>query len=291
MLERGHLTQITGCLRKIITLHKEDSEPFGFEIQTYGVHRQDDNTVEMLTFVCRVHKNSVAEVAGLKQGDTIVGINGICVEGMRHKEIVEIIKSCSRFVRLETVYGTDIRKTELETRLQYLKQTLHEKYEEYRSLMVQEQRLVNGIVTTDPTVYDTLESVQAYVYGQHLFPNPALHREDLYRMSTCSSSSCVSTGTDESDDHLYTTCMFDPVEENGTHNRDRHVPVSKPTLSRSASLRTTQNGADYRSRDRVCEQNHFITLPRKSKQKSLRKRLLKFIPGLNKSVEEEESQL
>nr|XP_013816353.1 PREDICTED: general receptor for phosphoinositides 1-associated scaffold protein [Apteryx mantelli mantelli] len=77
-------------------------------------------------------------------GDTITGVNGLNVEGVRHREIVEIIKSSGDVLRLDTLYGTSVRRAELEARLQYLKQTLYEKWGEYRSLMVQEQRLVRG---------------------------------------------------------------------------------------------------------------------------------------------------
>ncbi|NWZ71480.1 GRASP protein, partial [Acrocephalus arundinaceus] len=125
--------------RRVVMLEKKAEESFGFEIQTYGLHHQDRNSVEMFTFVCRVHDGSPAEAAGLKAGDTITGVNGLNVEGIRHREIVEIIKSSGNVLRLDTLYGTSIRRAELEARLQYLKQTLYEKWGEFRSLMVQEQ--------------------------------------------------------------------------------------------------------------------------------------------------------
>ncbi|NXU43253.1 GRASP protein, partial [Drymodes brunneopygia] len=107
--------------RRVVTLEKKAEESFGFEIQTYGLHHQDRNSVEMFTFVCRVHDGSPAEAAGLKAGDTITGVNGLNVEGIRHREIVEIIKSSGNVLRLDTLYGTSIRRAELEARLQYLK--------------------------------------------------------------------------------------------------------------------------------------------------------------------------
>ncbi|XP_059727884.1 protein TAMALIN isoform X1 [Haemorhous mexicanus] len=107
--------------RRVVMLEKKADESFGFEIQTYGLHHQDRNSVEMFTFVCRVHDGSPAEAAGLKAGDTITGVNGLNVEGIRHREIVEIIKSSGNVLRLDTLYGTSIRRAELEARLQYLK--------------------------------------------------------------------------------------------------------------------------------------------------------------------------
>lgn len=37
--------------------------------QTYGLHHQDQNAVEMCTFVCKVHGDSPAQEAGLKVGE------------------------------------------------------------------------------------------------------------------------------------------------------------------------------------------------------------------------------
>lgn len=50
--------------------------------QTYGLHHQDRNSVEMFTFVCRVHSGSPAEAAGLKAGERIsVGAGGAVALG------------------------------------------------------------------------------------------------------------------------------------------------------------------------------------------------------------------
>ncbi|XP_006095879.1 general receptor for phosphoinositides 1-associated scaffold protein [Myotis lucifugus] len=152
-----NLNQSPEQQRKVLTLKKEENQTFGFEIQTYGLHHREEQRVEMVTFVCRVHESSPAQLAGLTPGDTIASVNGLNVEGIRHREIVDIIKASGNVLRLETLYGTSIRKAELEARLQYLKQTLYEKWGEYRSLMVQEQRLVHGLVVKDPSIYDPLE--------------------------------------------------------------------------------------------------------------------------------------
>ncbi|XP_005061448.1 PREDICTED: general receptor for phosphoinositides 1-associated scaffold protein [Ficedula albicollis] len=184
--------------RRVVTLEKKAEESFGFEIQTYGLHHQDRNSVEMFTFVCRVHDGSPAEAAGLKAGDTITGVNGLNVEGIRHREIVEIIKSSGNVLRLDTLYGTSIRRAELEARLQYLKQTLYEKWGEFRSLMG----------------------------------------------------------------------------------------------ARSASLKCAGGpGAAGRLWARAGDPGEGAAAPRKSRHSSFRRRLLKFIPGLNRALEEEESHL
>ncbi|XP_074905578.1 protein TAMALIN isoform X2 [Buteo buteo] len=274
-----------GCGRKVVTLEKKAEETFGFEIQTYGLHHQDRKSVEMFTFVCRVHGGSPAEAAGLKAGDTITGVNGLNVEGVRHREIVEIIKSSGNMLRLDTLYGTSIRRAELEARLQYLKQTLYEKWGEYRSLMVQEQRLVRGVVAKDPSIYDTLESIRWCLQGEGGLPGGSPH-----------ASACGS------DDSLYQTCLFASADSlDGDKDGDKDgdsggpappPPRPRPTLARSASLKCGGGpGVAGRLWARAGDPGEGAAAPRKGRHSSFRQRLLKFIPGLNRALEEEESHL
>uniref|UniRef100_A0A671VRQ4 Trafficking regulator and scaffold protein tamalin n=2 Tax=Sparus aurata TaxID=8175 RepID=A0A671VRQ4_SPAAU len=298
------LTQSPEPQRKVVVLEKKEEETFGFEIQTYGLHHQDQNSVEMCTFVCKVHDDSPAQQAGLKVGDTIASVNEATVEGFRHKEIVQLIRACGNTIRLETVYSDSIRKAELEARLQYLKQTLHEKWDEYRSLMVQEQRLVHGIVMSDAAVYESLES--AGVYGSLGTPSPAAQRAIRCTGSTSSSASFLSTATE--DDPLYQTCLYQvdgSVDSDGTSTDKKKEPQkqhrlrpaselftsAKTQLTRSASTRSYMRGSSSSSSNSGEKQGGFNSLQRKPKQKSFRRRLLKFIPGLNRPLEEEESKL
>ncbi|NWW19878.1 GRASP protein, partial [Falcunculus frontatus] len=303
--------------------------------QTYGLHHQDRNSVEMFTFVCRVHGGSPAEAAGLKAGehilgepggprqqgaaslspcsprapgDTITAVNGLNVEGIRHREIVEIIKSSGNVLRLDTLYGTSIRRAELEARLQYLKQTLYEKWGEFRSLMVQEQRLVRGewgaggrapvhrlppltppclppgVVAKDPSIYDTLESIRWCLQGEGL-----------------PGGSSRASG---SDDSLYQTCVFASSssldgDKDGDKDKDEDSggpalppPRPRPALARSASLKCAGGpGAAGRLWARAGDPGEGAAAPRKGRHSSFRRRLLKFIPGLNRALEEEESHL
>nr|XP_025970117.1 general receptor for phosphoinositides 1-associated scaffold protein [Dromaius novaehollandiae] len=131
-------------------------------------------------------------------------------------------------------------------------QTLYEKWGEYRSLMVQEQRLVRGVVAKDPSIYATLEALRGCL-GAAGLPGTG-------------SSPRLSAG---SDDSLYQTCVFAeaPAGAGGA-----------PGLARSSSLRGAGGAPGPAA-------------PPRAKHRSFRRRLLKFIPGLNRSLEEEESQL
>ncbi|XP_076023249.1 general receptor for phosphoinositides 1-associated scaffold protein [Genypterus blacodes] len=299
------LTQSPEPQRKVVVLEKKDEETFGFEIQTYGLHHQDQNSVEMCTFVCKVHEESPAHLAGLKVGDTIASVNEATVDGFRHKDIVQLIRACGNTLRLETVYSDSIRKAELEARLQYLKQTMHEKWDEYRSLMMQEQRLVHGIVMSDAALYESLES--AGVYGSLGTPSPAAQRALRCTGSTSSSASVLSTATEE--DPLYQTCVYQGgrgvgVEADGGKEKKKEqqrptrlrpaselFTAAKTQLTRSASTRSYLRGSSSPSSAPGDKQGGFNSLQRKPKQKSFRRRILKFIPGLNRPLEEEESKL
>uniref|UniRef100_A0A3P8XB81 PDZ domain-containing protein n=1 Tax=Esox lucius TaxID=8010 RepID=A0A3P8XB81_ESOLU len=288
------LAQTPEPQRKVVVLEKKDEETFGFEIQTYGLHHQDQNSVEMCTFVCKVHDDSPAQQAGLKIGDTIACVNEATVDGFRHKDIVQLIRASGNSIRLETVYSDNIRKAELEARLQYLKQTLHEKWDEYRSLMVQEQRLVHGIVMSDAAIYESLES--AGVYGSLGAPSPAAMRALHCTGSTSSSASHLSVATD--DEPLYQTCL--PRDHQDLLSQRLIRPASelftsaKTHLTRSASTRSYLRGSNNNppvAPVQKAQSGGFSSLQRKPKPKSFRRRLLKFIPGLNRPMEEEESKL
>lgn len=302
-----NLSQSPEQQRKVLTLEKEENQTFGFEIQTYGLHHREEQRVEMVTFVCRVHESSPAQLAGLTPGDTIASVNGLNVEGIRHREIVDIIKASGNVLRLETLYGTSIRKAELEARLQYLKQTLYEKWGEYRSLMVQEQRLVHGLVVKDPSIYDTLESVRSCLYGAGLLPGSLPFGPLLAAPGGPRGGALRAPG--DAEDSVYHTCFFRGAEPPAlpplpppTRAPDPGLseapgaPASRAVLSRSASVRCAGSsgsggGAPGTLWTEAREQALCGPGLRKTKYRSFRRRLLKFIPGLNRSLEEEESQL
>ncbi|NXV51673.1 GRASP protein, partial [Uria aalge] len=269
--------------RRVVTLEKKAEETFGFEIQTYGLHHQDRNSVEMFTFVCRVHGGSPAEAAGLKAGDTITGVNGLNVEGVRHREIVEIIKSSGNVLQLDTLYGTSIRRAELEARLQYLKVRGAVGHPPAPPDLPVPPVSPSGVVAKDPSIYDTLESIRSCLQGEGGLPGGSP------RPSACGS-----------DDSLYQTCLFASADSlDGDKDGDKDgggpappPPRPRPALTRSASLKCGGGpGAAGRLWVRAGDPGEGAAAPRKGRHSSFRRRLLKFIPGLNRALEEEESHL
>ncbi|NXJ85302.1 GRASP protein, partial [Trogon melanurus] len=247
--------------RRVVTLEKKAEETFGFEIQTYGLHHQDRNSVEMFTFVCRVHGGSPAEAAGLKAGDTITGVNGFNVEGVRHREIVEIIKSSGNEQRL--VRGECGAGGGGEPMGHPLPPPLT-------------PPCVPGVVAKDPSIYDTLESIRWCLQGEGGLPGG-------------------SPRASGSDDSLYQTCLFADDKEEG-EGPAPPPPRPRQTLARSASLKcgagaAAAPGVAGRLWARAGDPGEGAAAPRKTRHSSFRRRLLKFIPGLNRALEEEESHL
>lgn len=168
---------------------------------------------------------------------------------------------------------------------------------------------------SDVAMYESLES--AGVYGSLGAPSPATMRALCGTGSTSSSASHLSATTSE-DDPLYQTCFFQGEHSNNASNdeldanqektqsgRPRLIrPASelfattKTTVTRSASTRSYLRGPPSSSSSSVPNGEKqqcggFSTLQRKPKpkQKSIRRRLLKYIPGLHRPLEEEESKL
>lgn len=162
---------------------------------------------------------------------------------------------------------------------------------------------------SDAAVYESLES--AGVYGSLGAPSPAAQRALRSTGSTSSSASALSTATE--DEPLYQTCLHQgegggpPAAGRGGEapQQQQQQPLRPPLLrlrpaselftaarsqlSRSASTRSYVRGpASTPAGDKA---GAFSSLQRKPKQKSFRRRLLKFIPGLNRPLEEEESKL
>ncbi|XP_010772276.1 general receptor for phosphoinositides 1-associated scaffold protein-like, partial [Notothenia coriiceps] len=137
---------------------------------------------------------------------------------------------------------------------------------------------------SDAAVYESLES--AGVYGSVGTPSPAENRS--LRCSSGSTSSVQSTTEEEP---LYSRLQR-PDAAPPTDRKLRVRPVSelfsstKTNLTRSASTRSYLRGGGSTAGEK---QGGFTQ--RKPKQKSFRRTLLKFIPGLNRPLEEEESKL
>uniref|UniRef100_A0A668A3T3 Cytohesin 1 interacting protein n=1 Tax=Myripristis murdjan TaxID=586833 RepID=A0A668A3T3_9TELE len=289
------LVDYSDPLRTTVVLEKQDNETFGFEIQTYGVQKKSSSAVEMCTFVCRVQEDSAAESAGLTAGDVIISINGTSIEGSSHQHIVELIRESTNLLRMETVCGTIVKRIELEKKLNLLKQTLREKRVELQALTLQEKRLMRGNLN-DSSLHLSLDSP--------LFPDsPTCHSS--HRFSSVSSDRSVMT--DDSDQVSVFDDLSSPSPCSTASTTDNGCFFSKDFPAQEGSSRLPSGWSHHRILGRASSSslagsssslsptweetrasNLFGTLPRKGRRGSVRKHILKMIPGFNRSVEEED---
>lgn len=284
--------------RKLVSVEKQDNGTFGFEIQTYRLQNQNTGSSELCTLICKIHKDSPAHCAGLQAGDVLANINGVGTEGFTHKQVVDLIRSSGNLLTIETLNGTTIlKRTELEAKLQVLKQTLKKKWVEFRSLQLQEQRLLHDDAANCPSL-ENMDIDESTLFGT--LPGPSTTPLDRHRLSSESScKSWLSSMTMDSEDG-YQTCVS---EDSGRGAFSRQTSTDDECfvlkdgddfLKRSSSRRNRNiSTASSGSMSPLWESNFssmFGTLPRKSRRGSVRKQLLKFIPGLHRPVEEEESR-
>ncbi|OPJ79654.1 cytohesin-interacting protein isoform B [Patagioenas fasciata monilis] len=286
--------------RHLVAILKEDKEAFGFEIQTIRFPHQNDYSLELCTCVCRIQEESPAHLSGLQIGDILASINGVNTGGFSHRQIVDLIKSSGNYLRLETVNGAMfLRKMELETKLQLLKQALQQKWVELRSLLVQEQRLLHGEVT-DTALLGTPELEEPWPGGcgtagplcprKPRFSSESSSRSRLSSMTLGSEDSFSQSGAFE-DSAAESLSRQSSVDDDCFLPRDGDSAGGRSPLRRNRSISLASSGSMSPLWEGSSCTSSFGTLPRKSRRSSVRKHLLRFIPGLHRAVEEEESRV
>ncbi|XP_039191327.1 cytohesin-interacting protein [Crotalus tigris] len=282
-----------GPHRKTFKIFKEDNETFGFEIQC-----QSNRFMEICTYICNVKKGSPAFLTGLQHGYILININGVSTEGLSHKEQVDMIKSSRNLLRLDTVNEALIMKRmELETKLHCMKKTLQDKLTELQALCLREKHLARGEVCSLP---DSAGLEGPNIFGDHAgLESPLGCKPRFSSESSCLSH--LSSMTLDSEDSFYQSSVFeDPAKEvfsrQSSTEDDCFLPtgsnqVKKTSLRRHRSISVTSNICRSPSKNGDNVSKIFGTLPRKSRKGSIQKKLLTFIPGLHRAVEEDESRV
>ncbi|NXR58895.1 CYTIP protein, partial [Rhadina sibilatrix] len=287
--------------RCLVAVLKEDKETFGFEIQTIRFPHQNDFSLEVCTCVCRIQEESPAHLSGLQIGDILTSINGISIEGFGHKQIVDLIKASGNYLRLETINGAlFLRRMELETRLQALKQALQQRCGELRALLARERLLLHGELN-DNALLGGLELEEPGPCGGCGSPGPFGPAKPRFS-SESSSRSRLSSMTLGSEDSFYQGSAFEDsaaqsrsrqasTDEDCVFPGDGEAAAARSSLRRHRSISLASSGSASPLWDSGGCSGSFGTLPRKSRRASVRKHLLKFIPGFQRAVEEEESRV
>nr|XP_004555461.1 cytohesin-interacting protein isoform X1 [Maylandia zebra] len=290
------LVDYTDPQRTTIILEKQDNETFGFEIQTYGLQLKNSPAVEMCTFVCKVNEDSVAESAGLTAGDIIVTVNGLSIEGSSHQCVLDQIRKSTNCLKLETVCGNIVKQIELEKKMDALKQSLREKLVELQGLNLQEKRLMRG--NLNDSSLDLLIDSTAILSSPirrlgRRFSSDSSYRSVMTDDSDQASvfgdviSPCPSSAASTTDDNCFFSKDFPSQDSSSAHtssSSNHHQPLGRSSSSSLAG--STSSLSPSWEETRIS--SLFGTLPRRGRRTSVRKHILKLIPGLQRSVEEEE---
>ncbi|NXC87995.1 CYTIP protein, partial [Cercotrichas coryphoeus] len=271
--------------------------------QTIRFPHQNDFSLEVCTCVCRIQEESPAHLSGLQTGDILTSINGVSVEGFGHKQIVDLIKSSGNYLRLETVNGAlFLRKMELETKLQALKVVwlIICSTAKWRWLLWVHCCWGQG---GHGTGGDTCGPAEPSCGGCSP-PGPFLPAKPRFS-SESSSRSRLSSMTLGSEDSF---CPGSAPEDWAADSLSRQSSLeddcvfprdgdgaARSSLRRNRSISLASSGSlSPLWASSACSSgcsSSFGTLPRKSRRASVRKHLLRFIPGFHRAVEEEESRV
>ncbi|XP_040297164.1 cytohesin-interacting protein [Bufo bufo] len=285
--------------RRVVVITKQDNEPYGFEIQTYKL--QHAYGTDMRTYVYKVHEDSPSSHAGLKTGDMLTNINGVNMEGFSHQQTVELIRSSGNFLRIETEYSAKIRKAELQAKLLILKEDFRSKWKDLQGVVRKEQQLLHGTINENK-IQEELDSIHSKIFGN---PSPGSFLNKHRLTSSSSGKSQLSSMMLNNEDGLGSMSELD--EDSGTEAcfsrqssaeedfmyKLNGLSSMRPSLSQHRSISMTSSESEPMSPnwDSISLSNFFGTLPRKGRKGSIRKNFFKFIPGLHRSVEEEDSQV
>ncbi|NXD26144.1 CYTIP protein, partial [Spelaeornis formosus] len=268
--------------------------------QTIRFPHQNDFSLEVCTCVCRIQEESPAHLSGLQTGHILTSINGVSTQGFAHKQIVDLIKASGNYLRLETINGAlFLRKMELETKRQALKQELHQRWGELRLLLAREQLLLHG-EASDSALLLAPELAEPGPCGGCGSPGPFFPGKPRCS-SESSSRSRLSSMTVGSEDGFYQgSAPEDSAAESPSRQASEDedcvfardgLGAAGSSLRRNRSVSLASSGSVSPLWDSSGHSCSFGTLPRKSRRASVRKQLLKFIPGFQRAVEEEESRV
>lgn len=153
----------------------------------------------------------------------------------------------------------------------------------------------------DNALLDTLELEEANLFGGCGTPGPVSPIKPRFS-SESSSRSRLSSMTVDSEDSFYQSSAFDDsaaeslsrqssIDDECFFPRDGDGVAGRSSLRRNRSISLASSGSMSPLWEGSGCSSSFGTLPRKSRRSSVRKHLLKFIPGLHRALEEEESRV
>ncbi|KAJ0005706.1 hypothetical protein NQD34_015600 [Periophthalmus magnuspinnatus] len=296
-LPRCKVRQRWRIIPTTIVLEKQDNESYGFEIQTYGLPLKNSTGVEMCILIHTVQEDSVAESAGLTAGDIIITVNGLSIEGLSVQHITDLMRESTNSLKIETVSGNVVKQAELEKKRNQLKQSLRDKLLELQALTLQEKRLERGEAgsavrpqhfrkSSVPNLHSSIESDVNSPIGRW---GRRFSSDSSYRSSMTEDSDQTSVFGETYSPHPLSAAITDDncFFSNNFSTQSQRFP-SASAFSSSSSLAGSSSSLSP-AWDEMKVSSIFGTLPRKGKRASVRKHILKLLPGLQSSVEEEDT--
>ncbi|XP_078701683.1 protein TAMALIN-like [Branchiostoma floridae x Branchiostoma belcheri] len=137
-------------MQRKLVLNRIRGEPFGFELQTYGIHHRGRQELELCTYVSRVYDDSPAFYCGLTPGDVILSVNDVSVAHADHEVVVKHVREAGDKLSLIVLFENCIKKVELEVKLLRLKRLLFDKELELRALLMKEKQILKELFQRFP---------------------------------------------------------------------------------------------------------------------------------------------
>lgn len=149
--------------RRTLKLSKKTDKGYGFYLQTFVFPRKSDEK-DAKTFVRYVEEEGPAYMAGLREGDTIVEIDGEDADQKSHSQLVDAIKNSKQELKMVVKFTDAVKRAELAIKLKKKRDRLAARMKELEELVSKEKDLLSS-ATKDPSLIERADSATSSGIG------------------------------------------------------------------------------------------------------------------------------